>query len=134
MPENTLLGFDYGTKRIGVAVGQTVTGTATPLEIVAHIHNRPDWDRITRLIDEWQPDALVVGLPLNMFEQRQSMTVAAERFARQLQGRFRLTVHQVDERLTSREARERLRSSHDIDAVAAQVILETWFSQRQNLE
>ncbi|MEX2354007.1 MAG: Holliday junction resolvase RuvX, partial [Gammaproteobacteria bacterium] len=84
----TLICFDYGKKRIGVAVGQTLTGTATPLETVPVKNKVPDWDRITRIIDEWRPAALVVGRPLNMDGSGQSMTSASNRFVRQLNERF----------------------------------------------
>lgn len=134
MTEKTLLGFDYGSKRIGVAVGQTLTCSATPIAIVRCVNQKPDWEHISRLLRDWNPGALVVGIPLCMDDRRQSMTEASERFARQLQGRFELPVYPVDERLSSREAGERLKSAHNIDAVAAQVILETWFSQQQNVE
>jgi putative Holliday junction resolvase len=97
----TLLCFDYGTKRIGVAVGQSITGTASPLDII-HVHNnKPDWKAIAHLIDNWKPDALVVGVPLQMDSKRQDMTIAADKFARQLEGRFHLQVYGIDERLSS---------------------------------
>lgn len=134
MTEQTLLGFDFGSKRIGVAVGQTITATATPLEILANKQGKPDWPAIEKLIQQWQPTSLVVGIPLCMDDQRQTMTEACERFARQLQGRFNLPVQQVDERLSSHEAQQRIKSSYEVDAVAAQVILETWFSQADNVE
>lgn len=134
MTEKTLLGFDYGSRRIGVAVGQTLTCSATPVAIVRCVNQKPDWEHISRLLRDWNPDALVVGIPLCMDGRRQSMTDASERFARQLQGRYELPVYPVDERLSSHEAGERLKSTYNIDAVAAQVILETWFSQQQNVE
>lgn len=122
----TLLCFDFGTKRIGVAVGQTLTDTATPLEII-HVRNgRPDWDRIGALIRQWQPQALLVGNPLNIDGSRQQLTAYADKFAAKLQGRFRLPVLRADERLTTVEARSRQRGKEPIDHVAAQVILEDW--------
>lgn len=125
----SFLGFDYGTERIGVAVGQSLTGTATPLETLAVRRGRPDWDRVRVLLDQWQPAALVVGTPLNMDGTPQPLGARADRFARQLAGRFGLPVHRADERLSSVEARQRLGRSRDLDAVAAQVILETWLSE-----
>ncbi len=132
MPD-TLLGFDYGTHKIGVAVGQELTGTATPLTVLGRVQNRPDWEGIARLIDEWQPHALVVGLPIGPDEKETPMTQAARKFARQLEGRFGLPVHLADERLTSREAWSRIggiatRDVTRIDSMAAKLILETWFS------
>ncbi|MGI9228987.1 MAG: Holliday junction resolvase RuvX [Gammaproteobacteria bacterium] len=126
----TLLCFDYGTKRIGVAVGQTLTGTATPLETITVSGNRPDWGRIETLIDEWQADALVVGEPLTLRGERQELGDAADRFCRQLTGRFNLTVHRADERLTTREARTRHPSPEKRDDIAAQIILEGWLQQQ----
>ena len=127
---STLLAFDYGELSIGVAVGQTVTATATPLTTVRVRHRRPDWNRIASLVRSWEPDALVVGLPYTMEGAEQDSSRSARRFGNQLAGRFRLPVHWVDERLTTREARSRLvelgRPEDDDDPVAAQLILESW--------
>lgn len=122
----TLLCFDFGTKRIGVAVGQTLIDTATPLEIIPVRNNRPDWERIGMLINQWQPQALVVGNPLNIDGSRQPLSTRADAFVRKLQGRYRLPVLRADERLSTVEARARQQSGEDIDHVAAQVILEGW--------
>jgi putative Holliday junction resolvase len=115
----TFLAFDFGTKRIGVATGNTVSGTATPLKSIgagtAH-------EAIARLIGEWHPDALVVGIPRHPDGAPHDNTRRAERFARQLAGRFRLPVHEVDERYTSVEAASQ--GASDIDAAAAALILE----------
>jgi putative Holliday junction resolvase len=125
---NTLLCFDFGSKRIGVAVGQVITGTATPLTIIHHKRNRPDWERITGLVEEWKPGGLVVGMPLNMRGQPQAMSIAAGRFMRQLRGRCRLPVYDADERLSSFEATQRSGKKDELDAIAAHVILEAWFA------
>jgi len=131
----TLLAFDYGEKHIGVAVGQTLTGTANPLETIRVSGSRPDWSAITRVVETWQPHALVVGLPLNMDGSEQTVTRHARRFGNQLTGRYRLPVHLVDERLTTREARNRLaeagRAGEDDHPVAAQIILESWLADRK---
>lgn len=130
----TLLAFDYGDLRIGIAVGQTVTATASPLMSVRVRDRRPDWNTISRVVRTWEPDALVVGLPYNMDGTEQETTRSARRFGRQLHGRFSLPVHLVDERLTTREAKSRLAEQGnpcgDDDPVAAQVILEGWFSEQ----
>ena len=131
----TLLGFDYGTHKIGVAVGQTLTASAAPLTTVRAVRERPDWEAIGKLIRHWQPDALVVGLPLNMDDSEAEVAPAARRFAHQLEGRFRLPVHLTDERLTSREASDRwgkrVRRIEELDAFAAKLILETWLNDHQ---
>ena len=125
----TLLCFDFGTKRIGVAVGQTLTDTATPLEIIPVRNNRPDWERISALIKQWHPQALLVGNPLNIDGSRQLITDDADKFAAKLQGRYRLPVLRADERLTTVEARTRQRIKEHLDHVAAQVILEGWLQE-----
>ncbi len=133
---STLLGFDYGTRKIGVAVGQTLTGTANPLQTLQLVNHKPDWARIAQLIEEWQPDALVVGLPLDVDGSETDATEPARRFSRQLEGRFHLKVHLADERFTSFEARDRLghkaKRWEDYDAVAAKLILETWLDEQRN--
>ena len=126
---STLLCFDFGTKRIGVAVGQTLTDTATPLEIISVHNNTPDWDRISALIRQWHPQALLVGNPLNIDGSRQPISADADKFAARLQGRYRLPVLRADERLTTVEARTRQRNKEHLDHVAAQVILEGWLQE-----
>ncbi len=130
----TLLGFDYGTAKIGIAVGQTVTGTATPLETLRYRDRKPDWAGIQRLIEVWNPDKLVVGLPCDLDGGATEITEQACRFARQLEGRFRLPVHMMDERLTSMEARSQFgrppKKLEELDALAARLILETWLSEQ----
>lgn len=124
----TYLCFDYGTRRIGVAVGQTVTATATPLTTIRVKNGRPDWVKISTLIREWNPQALVVGLPVTMADGAQTMTGKAERFARQLASRYRLRVHCAEERLTTLAAKSRVKKNTDLDPVAAQIILESWLT------
>lgn len=132
----TILAFDYGRKRIGVAVGQTVTATATPLTSIAARQSLSHWEVISDLVHVWEPDILVVGLPLNMDGTEQASTHDVWWFKRELERRFALPVFTADERLSTREARERLVAwgarGADDDQVAAQVILETWFSDRRD--
>ncbi len=141
----TLLGFDFGTRKIGVAVGQTVTGTASPLTTLRHRGNNPDWATIEALIREWRPAAAVLGLPHNMDDtEEETLAEPVRRFARQLEGRFALPVHLVDERLTTlaaeRALSEQRNNSHGrrrggrretdaLDAYAAKLILETWLTE-----
>lgn len=132
-----LLGFDFGMKRIGVAVGQTVTKTARPLAVILANQGVPHWEALDKLIKTWQPDALVVGIPLDMAGKELSVTRAAQQFAKLLQERYQLPVHDIDERLTTKDAREQLFTqggykalqNTQIDSVAAQLILQTWFMQ-----
>lgn len=131
---STVLGFDYGTRKIGVAVGQTVTGSAAPLTILHSHGERPDWAAIEALVREWGPSDAVVGVPYNMDDTETLLAPRARRFARQLAGRFGLAVHLVDERLTTLAARRRLgvraTSRALVDAAAASLILETWLCER----
>jgi len=145
----TLLGFDYGLKRIGVAVGQELTGTATALATIRAIDGKPDWDTITRLINQWQPDELIIGLPLNMDGTFHDLSYKAQRFGNQLHGRYNLPAHFMDERLSSLEAERQLKNQYqvptkkgsrqklrkgqveDIDKQAAKVILESWLNQQR---
>ena len=127
----TLLGFDYGSHKIGVAVGQTLTQSANPLTTLGNTRGKPDWPQIGRLIREWEPLALVVGHPFEMTDREANNAAPAKKFARQLHGRFHLPVHLVDERLTTREAwadlgAEAARDVTRVDSYAAKLILETW--------
>jgi putative Holliday junction resolvase len=133
----TYLGFDYGERHIGVAVGRRPTGLAEALTTVAVHRQRPDWAHISRLIAEWRPDALVVGLPLNMDDSENDMTAAARRFGNRLQGRYNLPVHMVDERLTTRAATDILiaagvpyrRRKARLDPLAARTILQAFLDE-----
>lgn len=144
----TFLAFDYGLKRIGVAVGQELTGTATALATVKATDGKPDWGAITRLIEQWKPDELVVGLPVNMDGTFHELSYKAQRFGNQLHGRYNLRAHFIDERLSSLEAEHQLKNQQqvqvknaarkkgrkgqtaDIDKIAAKVILESWLNQQ----
>jgi putative Holliday junction resolvase len=131
-----LLGFDFGIKRIGVAVGQELTRTARELETLSSPDGGPDWKGITRLIEQWQPDALVVGLPMNADGSEHEVTRLARRFGNRLNGRYNLPVFTIDERLSSVEA-ERILSEEqgrfekeEVDRLAARIILESWLAQQ----
>lgn len=137
---DVVLAFDFGTRRIGVAVGSAITGRAQALTTLHH-RDGPDWDAITRLVAEWRPQALVVGLPLLEDGSEQAITGHARWFMRQLGTLFGLPVHAVDERFSSIEALERLRTQRatgarkrrlqkgDTDSMAAQIILEGWLAR-----
>lgn len=135
----TLLGFDYGRARIGVALGNDLAGTAEPLEIIAYRSNAQLFDRIGAIIAEWQPDLLIVGRPLAEDGQEQPASRLAERFARRLAGRFGLEVARVDERYSSLAAQSELREhagwhrkrrgGGGDDAVAAAIILRQYLDE-----
>lgn len=135
----TVLAFDFGIRRIGVAVGEVTLASARPLTTISAEANEVRFAAIGRLIDEWRPTALVVGLPLSLDGQANDMTGRCRRFARQLEGRYRLPVSLVDERLSSATADERLRQrgldwrrrKETLDAEAAATLLQAYFDERQ---
>jgi putative pre-16S rRNA nuclease len=130
-----VLAFDFGTRRIGVAIGDTILGVARPLNTITGVANASRFAAVAALIDEWQPGVLVVGLPVHADGTPHDMTARAERFARQLEGRFGLKVARVDERYTTQGAEDALAASGVRareraavrDSVAAQLILQSWF-------
>jgi putative Holliday junction resolvase len=126
MPEETLLAFDFGVKKIGVAVGNTVTRQALPLEILYHATRVERCAAINTLLTTWQPERVVVGLPLTTQGADQPATFRCRRFANQLRGRFGVAVVLIDERGSSIEAQELLGSSAADDAQAAAVILQRY--------
>ncbi|QBF81890.1 Holliday junction resolvase RuvX [Shewanella maritima] len=135
MLPQTVLGFDFGTKSIGIAIGQGVTATARPLLSIKATDGIPNWDKIGELIKEWQPDLVVVGLPLNMDGTEQEMTQRARKFANRINGRFGIKVATQDERLTTADAKARLfelggykaLTKEQVDAVSAVLIVESYF-------
>lgn len=137
MASTNILSFDYGDKTIGVAVGNTNTGQAHPLTTVRVIRGQVQWTTISKLIEEWAPVTLVVGLPLKMDGSDNPVTPKARKFGNRLNGRYNLPVHMVDEHLTTRDARTQLynagvvekRHKPVLDKLAAQSILQTYLSQ-----
>lgn len=135
-PYSSILAFDFGTKRIGVAAGQAVTGTATPLAPVPARDGIPDWPALEALVAEWQPAALVVGLPLNMDDSESALSQLARKFGRRLAARFGLPVFLCDERLSSHAARGLLADVQArrrgklpaLDSTAAVLIAEAWLA------
>jgi len=124
----TFLSFDFGTRRVGVAVGNTLLGRAQPLKTVA-AEGEARFVALQALIAQWQPGALVVGVPFHPDGAAHDNTLRARRFARQLQGRFKLPVHEVDERYTTTEALSLGSGQADVDAVSAALILDQYFRQ-----
>jgi len=127
----TAMAFDYGTHRIGVAYGQSITGTAKALPVIKARDGIPDWSTLQALVAEWQPDVLVIGMPWNMDDSESDLLRRARKFANRLHGRIHKPCFGIDERLTSFEARGYLmRGQADgaVDSVAAQLLLESWFA------
>jgi len=129
MTSGVIFGFDYGTHHIGLAVGQGVTQTASPLTILPAKQGIPNWDTLSKLVLEWSPDRFIVGLPINMDETDSPMSARAIKFARRLSGRFDLPYEMIDERLSSVEARA-LSAKARVDDLSAVLILETWFQNQ----
>lgn len=138
----TMMSFDFGTKSIGVAIGQKITCTARPLTAFKANDGVPDWQQVDNLLKEWQPDLIVVGLPLNMDGSEQPLTERARKFANRLHGRFGYQVVLHDERLTTVEARAglfahggfRALKKGRVDAGSAVIILESWFEQNPTMD
>lgn len=125
----SLLAFDFGTRRIGVATGNAFLKSAQPIRSIA-LEGEARFAAIAKLIEEWQPDALVIGVPFHPDGAAHQMTIAARRFGRQLKSRFRLAVHEVDERYTSVEAESM--GARDVDAASAALILEQFFREQSS--
>ena len=131
-------GIDYGTRKVGVAVGQTLTRTAMGIAVVPVRGGEVDWKELDSLVQRWRPNAFVVGMPYNMDGTESDMTVAAQKFARVLSERYQKPWHPMDERLSTRAAREITRDNAEligkkyndktkVDAMVAQLLLESWF-------
>lgn len=125
MTDGVVLAFDYGTRRIGVAIGNGVTREARALTTIDAISNDGRWNAVGAVIEQWQPTQLAVGIPRYPDGAQHEMTVRCERFARQLEGRYRLPVARVDERYSSAVVEQ----AEDVDAAAAAVILQQWFDE-----
>lgn len=131
-----VLAFDFGLRRIGVAVGQTITQSANPVTVLLAEKGEPDWQQVAQLIAQWRPATLVVGLPYRMQGGEQALSFAARQFAHKLKAQFNLPVHLVDERLTTQEAKRQLQASGGkkdiaIDSFAAKLILESWMRNQR---
>jgi putative Holliday junction resolvase len=134
----SVLGFDYGKKRIGIATGQTITHTATPCKTLNQVNGNPDWQAIAAEIRQWKPQALIVGMPYHTDGGENEMTTAVRQFCYELEKRFKLPVIEVNEALSSSQAEEILKekvkigkhNKHEIDKIAAAVIVQRWLNQQ----
>ena len=132
-----LLGFDYGLKNIGAATGQTLTGTATPQPPLRARDGVPDWSEVEALLREWQPELVLVGLPLNMDGTESELSARARKFANRIHGRFGVAVEMVDERLSSFEAKGEVMArggsrdygKNPVDSIAARLIVESYLNR-----
>jgi len=136
MQVKTVMGFDYGTKKVAVAIGNMVTTIATPISIVRYKKTQLLWHSIQQLLTQWQPQLLVVGLPVYEDKSLGDMARAAQRFGNRLQGRFHLPVTWVDETLSSYTAKathfDNEIRAHGLDAIAAKLLLDTWFEMEKD--
>lgn len=134
----TVLGIDYGLKRIGIATGQTITGSASPITTLNQINGSPDWKAIENLIDQWKPQALIVGMPYYLDGKENDMTKAVEVFCLELEQRFAIPIFKINEALSSYEAEAILKKNtkigkhnkHEIDKMAAAIIVQNWLDQQ----
>ncbi|MDW5375970.1 Holliday junction resolvase RuvX [Halomonas sp. HP20-15] len=139
--QRLVLAFDFGTRRIGAAVGNELIRRATALDPLPARDGIPDWNVVTRLVEEWQPDLFVVGLPLNMDDSESDMSRRARKFGKRLYGRYGKPCEMVDERGSTREAKTIARDfghrgnyrEESVDGLAAQLILESWFARDEGL-
>tara|TARA_B100000700_G_C14535777_1_gene619683 strand:- start:56 stop:448 length:393 start_codon:yes stop_codon:yes gene_type:complete len=126
-----IVAFDFGTKKIGVAVGQTETFTSSPLQIIYNDHEKTNWNEISILIEEWNPDLILVGKPLNMDGTESDIMKKVDKFLNKLEKISKVQCEYVDERLTTFEAREMLGENKmdDVDAHAAKILIDNWFDR-----
>jgi len=124
-----IIAFDYGEKKIGVAVGQTSTNTSSPLQIIFNKDNKTNWISISSLLDEWKPDLILLGKPLNMDGSESEIMKKVDKFYKELKSIYDADIEFIDERLTTFEAREILKDEkHDnVDAHAAKILIDNWF-------
>ncbi len=126
-----IVAFDYGTKKIGVAVGQTETYTSSPLQIIYNEHEKTNWNEINILIDEWNPDLILVGKPINMDGTESDIMKRVDNFFKKLEKISNIDCEYIDERLTTFEAKEILGESRaaEVDAHAAKILIDNWFDR-----
>ena len=124
-----IIAFDYGEKKIGVAVGQTSTNTSSPLQIIFNKDNKTNWISISSLLDEWKPDLILLGKPLNMDGSDSEIMEKVDKFYKELKSIYDADIEFVDERLTTFEAREILKDEKqdNVDAHAAKILIDNWF-------
>lgn len=133
---NLIMAFDYGTQKMGIAVGQTLIQSMNPLDLFPMQDGMPNWDNLLKIIQQWKPDLFIVGLPLNMDDSESELSLRARKFARRLRHQTNITTLMLDERLSTREAREYIQHYQSkgqgkrlkADSMAAAVLLENWYN------
>lgn len=128
-----IVAFDFGTKKIGVAVGQTATYTSSPLQIIINKDNKVNWSEISILLDEWNPELIIVGKPLNMDGTDSEIMKQVEKFYEKLKNTFDVNLEYIDERLTTFEAKQILEDTDidQVDANAAKILIDNWFEMNK---
>ena len=146
MPESLtaqmIMAFDFGTQKMGIAVGQSAIESANPLALFPMKDGIPQWDQLLKIVKEWQPQLFLVGLPLNMDDSESELSTRARKFARRLRHQTNIETWMVDERLTTREARDELESYHDqgrgkrlsADSLAAALLIQGWYRTPQGIQ
>ncbi|MFW1810169.1 Holliday junction resolvase RuvX [Acinetobacter ursingii] len=145
MPEmpsmQMIMAFDFGTQKMGMAVGQSTIESANPLALFPMKDGIPDWNQLLKIVKEWQPNLFLVGLPLNMDDSESELSTRARKFARRLRHQTNIETWMVDERLTTREARDELDAYHDqgrgkrlsADSLAAALLIQSWYHHPQGI-
>lgn len=146
MPESVnahmIMAFDFGTQKMGIAVGQSTIESANPLALFPMKDGIPHWDQLLKIVKEWQPTLFLVGLPLNMDDSESELSTRARKFARRLRHQTHIETWMVDERLTTREARDELDSYHhqgrgkrlSADSLAAALLIQSWYRAPQGIQ
>jgi len=124
-----IIAFDYGTKKIGVAVGQTTTHTSSPLQIIINKDDKVNWSEISILLNEWKPELIIIGKPLNMDGSDSEIMKQVEKFYQKLKNTYDINLEYIDERLTTFEAKQILEDTdiNQVDANAAKILIDNWF-------
>jgi putative Holliday junction resolvase len=124
-----IIAFDYGTKKIGVAVGQTETYTSSPLQIIINKDDKVNWNEISILLNEWKPELIIIGKPLNMDGSDSEIMKQVEKFYQKLKNTYDINLEYIDERLTTFEAKQILEDTdiNQVDANAAKILIDNWF-------
>ena len=134
MPNRTpqaFRGFDYGMSRIGVAIGNTLSQTARPLSTLRAQDGKPNWDLVQKLLTQWDVAGIVVGMPYTLDNKHQDITFAAKKFSNRLRQKYKLPVFTIDERFTTKIARQEMSKNQELDSIAACIILEAWLNENR---